>query len=288
SSGMIIPLGMEFEDSEVTLLAEQLQQITVAAEHETPQNKQEKKLNQIYIEEAQREIDQFRKQVIEKDNTKKKGKGKAKSLNITFNQQESKVKSPKMRIFIKTQLSQLDRILQLEKEQEDPRIRAGLKQLKQRLESMETNYKYVFQLTKEQTNEHIQEIEKVTNRKILEAETAEDKKAYLYKTISALTETKDAILWKNRDLVKDLEEEYGYATNQALALDRKDFKAMEEYEQRILIERLARQMELSGSEPLRQQLQAKYRELLGVSLENLDKMHDVEDEEEQIFQKQIQ
>ncbi|CAG8813100.1 21177_t:CDS:2, partial [Racocetra persica] len=41
-------------------------------------------------------------------------------------------------------------------------------------------------------------------------------------------------------------------------------------------------MELSESEPLRQQLQAKYRELLGVSLENLDKMHDVEDEEEQI------
>ncbi|CAG8649681.1 34312_t:CDS:2, partial [Racocetra persica] len=74
---------------------------------------------------------------------------------------------------------------------------------------METNYKYVSQLTKQQTNEHIQEIERVTNRKILEAETAEDKKAYLYKTISTLTETKDAILWKNRDLVKDLEEEYG-------------------------------------------------------------------------------
>ncbi|CAG8805558.1 20349_t:CDS:1, partial [Racocetra persica] len=193
-SGMTIPLGMEFEDPEVTLLAEQLQQMTVAAEHEAPQNKQEKKLNQIYIEGAQREIDQFRKQVIEKDNTKKKRKGKAKSLNITFNQQESKVKSPKMGTFIKTQLSQLDRILQLEKEQEDPRIRAGLRQLKQRLESMETNYKYVSQLTKEQTNEHIQEIEKVTNRKILEAETAEDKKAYLYKMISALTETKDAIL----------------------------------------------------------------------------------------------
>ncbi|CAG8805559.1 20350_t:CDS:1, partial [Racocetra persica] len=63
---------------------------------------------------------------------------------------------------------------------------------------------------------------------------------------------------------------------------------MKEYEQRILMERLARQMELSGSEPLQQQLQAKYRELLGVSLENLDKMHDVEDEEEQMFQKQIQ
>ncbi|CAG8746913.1 32514_t:CDS:2, partial [Racocetra persica] len=57
------------------------------------------------------------------------------------------------------------------------------------------------------------------------------------------------------DLVKDLEEEYGYATNQALNLDRKDFKAMKE-------------------------------ELLGVSLENLDKMHDVEDEEELMFQEQ--
>ncbi|CAG8849269.1 27893_t:CDS:1, partial [Racocetra persica] len=64
-------------------------------------------------------------------------------------------------------------------------------------------------LTKQQTNEHIQEIEKVTNKKIAEAETVEDKKAYLYKTISALTETKDAILWKKRDLVKDLDEEYG-------------------------------------------------------------------------------
>ncbi|CAG8847988.1 5145_t:CDS:2, partial [Racocetra persica] len=111
--------------------------------------------------------------------------------------------------FIKTQLSQLNRILQLEKENKDPRIRMELRQLKQRLENMETNYKYVFQLTKQQTNEHIQEIEK-----------------------------------KKRDLVKDLEEEYGYTTNQALTLDRKDFKAMEEYEQRILIKRLARQMEL--------------------------------------------
>ncbi|CAG8832258.1 9982_t:CDS:2, partial [Racocetra persica] len=228
SSGMTIPLGIEFKDPEVTLLAEQLKQMTVVAEHEVPQNKQEKKLNQIYLEGAQREIDQFRKQIIKEDNTKKKGKRKAKSLNITLNQQESKIKSPKMGTFIKTQF-------------------------------METNYKY----------------------KIAEAETAENKKAYLYKMISALTETKDAILWKKRDLVKDLEEEYGYATNQALTLDRKDFEAMEEYEQRILMERLTRQMELSESEPLRQQLQAKYRELLGVLLENLDKMHDVEDEEEQ-------
>ncbi|CAG8468301.1 18397_t:CDS:2 [Racocetra persica] len=129
-----------------------------------------------------------------------------------------------MRTFIKTQLSQLDQILQLEKEHEDSRIRMRLRQLKQQLE--------------------------ITNRKILEAETAEDKKAYLYKTISALTETKDAMLWKKKDLVKDLEEEYGYATNQALTLDRKNFEAIEKYEQRILIERLAKQMEPCENEPL--------------------------------------
>ncbi|CAG8791743.1 6487_t:CDS:2, partial [Racocetra persica] len=86
--------------------------------------------------------------------------------------------------------------------------------------------------------------------------------------------TKDAILWKNRDLVKDLEEEYRYTTNQALNLDRKDFEAMQE------------QMEQCESEPLREQYQAKYRELLGISLENLDKMHDKEDKEEQMFQEQ--
>ncbi|CAG8812620.1 8636_t:CDS:2, partial [Racocetra persica] len=274
-SGITIPLEMEFDDPEVTLLVEQVQRITVAAEYEVPQNKQEKKLNQLYLEATQREINQFREQVIGKNSTKKDKKGKTKSLNITFNQQEgSKVKTPKMGTFIKSQLSQLDRILQIKKKQKDPRIRTGLRQLKQRLESMETNYKYVSQLTRQQTDEHIQEIERVTNRKILEAETAEDKKAYLYKTISILTETKDAILWKNRDLVKDLEEEYRYATNQALNLDRKDFEAMQE------------QMEQYESELLREQYQAKYRELLGVSLENLDKMHDVEDEEEQIFQEQ--
>ncbi|CAG8579234.1 36454_t:CDS:2, partial [Racocetra persica] len=89
------------------------------------------------------------------------------------------------------------------------------------------------------------------------------------------------------DLVKDLKEEYGYATNQALTLDRKDFEVMEEYEQRILMERFARQIELCESEPLREQFQAKYRELLEVSLENLDKIHDDKDEEEQIFQEQI-
>ncbi|CAG8737404.1 885_t:CDS:2, partial [Racocetra persica] len=132
----------------------------------------------------------------------------------------------------------------LEMEFDDPKVILLAEQ------NIETNYKYVSQLSRQQTNEHIQEIERVTNRKILEAETAEDKKAYLYKTISALTETKDAIFWKNKDLVKDLEKEYGYATNQALNLDKKDFEAMQE-------------------------------ELLGASLENLDKMHDVEDEEEQ-------
>ncbi|CAG8733276.1 8553_t:CDS:2 [Racocetra persica] len=151
--------------------------MTVAVEHEVLQNKQEKKLNQLYLEAAQREINQFREQ---------------------------------------TQLLQLDRILQLEKEQEDPRIRTGLRQLKQRLEN----------------------------------------------------------------LVKDLEEEYRYATNQVLNLDRKDFEAMQEYEQRILMERFTRQIKQCKSELLREQYQAKYRELLGVSLENLDKIHDVEDEEE--------
>ncbi|CAG8477038.1 12734_t:CDS:2 [Racocetra persica] len=154
---MTIPLGIEFNDLEITLLAEQVKRMTVAVEYEVPQNKQEKKLNQLYLEAAQREIDQFRKQ-----------------------------------------------------------------------------------------------IEKVTNRKISEAETAEDKKAYLYKTIFTLTETKDAILWKNRELIKDLEEEYKYATNQALTLDKKDFEAMEEYEQRILIKRFARQIELCESEPLQE------------------------------------
>ncbi|CAG8849698.1 5915_t:CDS:1, partial [Racocetra persica] len=100
---MTIPLRMEFDDPKITLLTEQVQQMTVVAEHEAPQNKQEKKLNQLYIEAAQREIDQFREQVIEKDNTKKDKKEKAKSLNITFNQQkESKVKSPKIGTFIKT------------------------------------------------------------------------------------------------------------------------------------------------------------------------------------------
>ncbi|CAG8687348.1 32381_t:CDS:2 [Racocetra persica] len=139
---------------------------------------------------------------------------------------------------------------------------------------METNYKYVSKLRRQQTDEHIQEIKRDTNRKILETETAEDKKAYLYKTISALTETKYAILWKNRDLVKDIEEEYGYATNQALNLNKKDFEAMRE------------QMEQCESEPLQKQYQAKYRKLLGVSLENLNKMYDEEDKGEQIFQEQ--
>ncbi|CAG8817633.1 22288_t:CDS:1, partial [Racocetra persica] len=185
SSGITILLGMKFDDPEVTLLAEQVQQMTVTAEHEAPQNKQEKKLNQLYLEAAQREINQFREQVIEKYRTKKDKKEKAKSLKITFNQQEeSKVKTPKIEKFIKTQLSQLDRILQLEKEQEDPRIRTGLKQLKQRLDSMETNYKYVSQLMRKQTDEHIQEIERVINRKILEAETAEDKKLIYIKQYS--------------------------------------------------------------------------------------------------------
>ncbi|CAG8644470.1 28841_t:CDS:2, partial [Racocetra persica] len=91
---------------------------------------------------------------------------------------------------------------------------------------------------------------------------------------------------KNRDLVKDLEEEYSYTTNRALNLERKDFEKIQEYEQRILIERFAQQIELCKSELLREQYQAKYRKLLEVSLENLDKMYNVEDEEERMFQEQ--
>ncbi|CAG8601624.1 10674_t:CDS:2, partial [Racocetra persica] len=159
---------MKFEDSEITLLTEQIQQITVVAEHEG----------------AQKEIDQFKKQIIKEDKTKKKEKGKAKK-----------------------------------------------------------------------------------------AETADDKKTYLYKTISALTETKDAILWKNRDLVKDIEEDYRYTTNAVLNLDKKNFEAMQE------------QIEQYKSELLRE-YQAKYRELLGVSLKNLDKIYDIKDKKELMFQKQ--
>ncbi|CAG8846837.1 270_t:CDS:1, partial [Racocetra persica] len=62
SSGITIPLGIKFDDPKVTLFAEQVQQMTVAAEHEALQNKQEKKLNQLYLEAAQREINQFREQ----------------------------------------------------------------------------------------------------------------------------------------------------------------------------------------------------------------------------------
>ncbi|CAG8787484.1 31016_t:CDS:2, partial [Racocetra persica] len=152
-----------------------------AAEHEGPQNKQEKKLNQLYIEAAQREIDQLE--------IKKQGQ-------ITQNRNIHK-----------------DTIITT------------------RLNSMKTNYKYVSQLMKQQTDKHIQKIKSVTNKKIYEAETAENKKTYLYKVISVLTETKDAILWKNRNLVKDIEEDYEYATNTALNLDRKDFEEMQEWEQ---------------------------------------------------------
>ncbi|CAG8754236.1 7153_t:CDS:2, partial [Racocetra persica] len=47
---------------------------------------------------------------------------------------------------------------------------------------------------------------------------------------------------------------------------RKDFEAMQEYEQRILMERFARQIEQCEK--------------------NLDKIHDIEDEKERMFQEQ--
>ncbi|CAG8724002.1 10130_t:CDS:1, partial [Ambispora leptoticha] len=77
-----------------------------------------------------------------------------------------------------------------------------IQQLKQRMEDMERHYKYVSNLSPEQTNEHIKDIKNITRKKLDMAEKAESQKKYLFQTIEALTQSKNAFLWKNRDLVK--------------------------------------------------------------------------------------
>ncbi|CAG8771789.1 7639_t:CDS:1, partial [Racocetra persica] len=62
------------------------------------------------------------------------------------------------------------------------------------LDNIEKYYKYILQLSEEQTDEYLKEIKKITKAKLRIAKKAETRKVYLYQTIQALTETNDVIL----------------------------------------------------------------------------------------------
>ncbi|CAG8779561.1 10522_t:CDS:1, partial [Ambispora leptoticha] len=128
TGGITIPLGMEFEDPDVMDLARRMQQMTAAAQHEQPQSREQQKLNQTLIREAQQEAENFIDSIILPEMKKNKRKKKeTPKLNFENKPGESSNKSPtKMGTFFKAKLSQLDKILQQEADMSDPKIRKGI------------------------------------------------------------------------------------------------------------------------------------------------------------------
>ncbi|CAG8761635.1 22730_t:CDS:2, partial [Racocetra persica] len=198
------------------------------------------------ILKAQEEVDNFTKLFKLKEEEDKKGK-KKKSKSLTSSNEQAKS----------------NKILQQEEESKDLKLVLRIQQLKQRLNNMEKHYKYVSQLSEEQTDEHLKEIEKITKAKLHKAKKAKTRKEYLYQAIQALTETNNAILWKNRDIVDEIEEAYATDLGPTLNINIEDFNQLYDYERQPIMQKLLESIEFCHYEPTRIQIQNKYRELLG-------------------------
>ncbi|CAG8834840.1 4242_t:CDS:2, partial [Cetraspora pellucida] len=165
----------------------------------------------------------------------KNRKGKQKAI------QETIPDTPRMGRFVKENLTQLERVLQEEKKNNSKKIEKGLKQLRYRLQTIEDNYKYISNLSDEE--------------------------------LETLTESEDQQVWKNKDVIEQIEEEYQFNKYTLLNMTKEKFNQMPQWEQQIAMRNFLIGSEFS-SKKVRKQFQDKYKELLASSLENQGKMHD--------------
>ncbi|CAG8815227.1 3844_t:CDS:2, partial [Cetraspora pellucida] len=182
--------------------------------------------------------------------------------------------TPRMGRFVKENLTQLERVLQEEKKNNSKEIEKGLKQLRYRLQTIKDNYKYVSNLPDEELESHLGTVEKTAKININDKE--EDRKKALYNS-------GDQQVWKNKDVIKQIEEEYQFNKYTLLNMIKEEFNQMPQWEQQITMRNFLIGSEFL-SEKVRKQFQDKYKELLASSLENQGKMHD-DDEVEKRFVK---
>ncbi|CAG8667219.1 10109_t:CDS:2, partial [Ambispora leptoticha] len=91
---------------------------------------------------------------------------------------------------------------------------------------------------------------------------------------------------KNRDLVKEIEETYAMEVAPTLNMSKEEFYQMQDFKRQIIMQKLIESIEYCQELAVREQMQQKYRELLGVELESLGQMHDTEDIENEMFKEQ--
>ncbi|CAG8497072.1 2073_t:CDS:2 [Cetraspora pellucida] len=167
--------------------------------------------------------------------------------------------------FVKENLTQLERILQEEKKNDSKEIEKSLKQLRYRLQTIEDNYKYVSNLPDEELKSHLGTVKKTVKINVNDKE--EDRKKALYNS-------KDQQVWKNKDVIEQIEEKYQFNKYVLLNMTKEEFNQMQTWEQQIAMRNF-----LIGSE-------FSSEKLLASLLEKQEKMHNDDEIEKRFIKNQ--
>ncbi|CAG8590856.1 21060_t:CDS:2, partial [Dentiscutata erythropus] len=159
------------------------------------------------------------------------------------------------------------------KEEEPPKNQPRKMDLNWRLEQINKTYSYTQGLTEEEIEEYLESIQKVTKIKDTD-KPAKTRREYLYEVLSTLNETNDATIWKYRDDIKDLQEEYNRDIHGILGITAKEFNDMGLIEQQAAVTALITAQAHCKDEPTKQALFEKHKEFLEFQLEKVGDMHD--------------
>ncbi|CAG8795861.1 28527_t:CDS:2, partial [Dentiscutata erythropus] len=244
-SGIYIPLGFQFEDPDVSDLADRLARTTFMANNKQPVDKRQKNLNNKHLDQIYREVKETLNKVLPS------GKGKKKEEEPPKNQPR------KMDQIIKQKLNRLDKAIIDGEIAKDTKIEQTIQDLNWRLEQINKTYSYI-QVTK------IKDTDK----------PAETRREYLYEVLSTLNETNDATIWKYRDDIKDLQEEYNRDIHGILDITAEEFNDMGLIEQQAAVTALITAQAHCKDEPTKQALFEKHKEFLESQLEKVEDMHD--------------
>ncbi|CAG8511772.1 6317_t:CDS:2 [Dentiscutata erythropus] len=174
---------------------------------------------------------------------------------------------------IKQKLNRLDKAILNREIAKDMKIEQTIQDLNWRLEQINKTYSYIQGLTEKEIEEYLKTVQKVTKIKDTN-KPAETRREYLYEVLSTLNETNDATIWKYRDDIKELQEEYNKDIHGILDITAEEFNDMGLIEQQAAVTALITVQAHCKDEPTKQALYEKHKEFMESQLEKIGEMHD--------------
>ncbi|CAG8787599.1 11251_t:CDS:2, partial [Dentiscutata erythropus] len=181
----------------------------------------------------------------------KKGKKKDDEL--------SKDQPRKINQIIKQKLNRLDKAILDREIAKDTKIKQTIQDLNWRLEQINKTYSYTQGLTKEEIEEYLESIQKITKIKDTD-KPAETRREYLYE--------------KHREDIKDLQEEYNKDIHRILDITAEEFNDIGLIEQQAAVTALITAQAHCKDESTKQALYKKHKEFLESQLEKVGEMYD--------------